>query len=177
MISEGLRAYQKLENMRDVLGNPINRPKGSAAEQELRRRNKKSTQWFRKRQGQDEAEFTTTLFVPPTPGSSLARLLQTKERENTQGRRWGLKVVERRGTTVCSLLAKSYPWPTTLCDSRDCFPCTSADPSRPPRFSCRTPGIGYRISCLTCKGVGETSTYEGKLGAMGTPGGWNTRPA
>ena len=66
-----------------------------------------------------------------------------------------------------SMLTKSYPWPTTSCNHRACFPCTSADPARPPRFSCRTPGIAYRITCLTCKAEGRTSTYEGETGRNG----------
>ena len=40
---------------------------------------------------------------------------QRVERLNSQWRDWGMKIIERRGTTVANLLSKSYPWPTNSC--------------------------------------------------------------
>ena len=131
-------------------------------EQESRRLAKKQVNWFSKNQVEGDLPYTTTLFVPPTEGSVLARTLQGIERQNNQGRAWGVKIVERRGTTVAGILCNSYPWPTLSCQAQDCFPCRSADPARPPKHSCRQPNISYQIICLTCKTKGEDSTYQGE---------------
>ena len=164
VIAEGVRAHEKLEARHAVTGQPINRPKGSVEEQETRRQNNKKKEWFSKNQSSQELKYTATMFIPPTPNSVLVRELQAQERLNNQGRDWGIKFVERRGTTVDSILSKSYPWPTLYCEDPKCFPCSTADQSRPPRWSCRTPGVAYRVTCLLCKETDNTSTYEGESG-------------
>ena len=167
VISEGVRAQLKLEARQRETGAPANRPKGSVSEQEERRLKKKSRPWFSKNQAPQDLRYTTTLFIPPTPGSTLLKELQRVERSNSQGRDWGVKFVEKRGTTLDQLLSKSYPWTTPTCQDVRCFPCSSAPPGRPPKISCRTPGVGYRITCLLCKEAGRDSAYEGETGRNG----------
>ena len=104
------------------------------------------------------------MFVPPTRGSVLVRSLQAIERKNTVGRDWGVKVLKRRGPTVASQLCAAYPWRNSYCEQEDCIPCSTADKSKPPWYSCRTPGVGYVIRCLTCKQAGQDSTYQGETG-------------
>ena len=125
VIAEGLRAQEKLEEKERTLGTPANRSKGTLEEQVLRRQkkrkgyawyNKDSKQIDRTPRPQDAAvPYTTTLFVPPTWGSGLAKELQKVERANNQGRDWGIKVVERRGPTILQTLSRSDPWPRNLC--------------------------------------------------------------
>ena len=164
VISEGIRAQEKLEARQREFGEPANRPKGSVEDQELRRQTKLRKEWFNKNQSNMDVPYTTTMFVPPTPGSILVKELQRVERLNSQGRDWGVKFVEKRGTTVDSILSRSYPWPTHSCQDTRCFPCSTADPARPPRLSCRTPGVAYKISCLLCKQEDRECSYEGESG-------------
>ena len=49
------------------------------------------------------------MFIPPTSNSILVRELQRVERNNSQGRDWGVKFVEKRGTTIDSILSRAYP--------------------------------------------------------------------
>ena len=165
VITEGIRAYDKLREKEQSTGAPINRSKGTCEEQEARRRKKKSHSWFSQNQKDGELRYTTTLFVPPTPNSVLAKLLQAAERNNSQGRTWGIKVVEKRGPTILSKVSKSYPWPTSRCAAPECFPCSTAEPQdKPPKVGCRTPGVSYKIICITCKQSGKTSEYQGQTG-------------
>ena len=162
-----MRSYEKLAQAKAAYNTPINRPKGTLEQQEAKRVKKKSTNWFSKGQNQQDLKYSTTLFVPPTPGSALARELRRAERENNQGRTWGVKIVERRGTTISNILCRSYPWATTTCQSSNCFPCTSAAPNKQPKVSCRAPGIAYRVDCLSCQATGSSSCYEGESGRNG----------
>ena len=107
------------------------------------------------------------MFVPPTRDSILVKNLQATERTNNQGRKWGVKFIERRGTTVSSVLTRSYPWQTQKCGDRNCFPCSSVPPGRTPKTSCRVPGVGYVITCQTCEEGGKTASYQGETGRTG----------
>ena len=55
-------------------------------------------------------ELVTVLFVPGTPGGQLATQLKEAEKVLSGLTNERVRIVERGGTTVKSLLVKSNPW-------------------------------------------------------------------
>ena len=102
------------------------------------------------------------LFVPATPHSALAKLLQNHEKQNNQGRTSWIKIVERVGISLKNKLAPNDPWGISKCQDLDCFPCTTN--MEPAKVSCRTPGIIYNIFCNICRDVNRKAVYVGQSG-------------
>ena len=111
--------------------------------------------------GQEKETFNSVLFVPATKGSALARRIKEAEVSNRQGRHSRIKVVERSGPTVKSKLSKKAPWGNKRCGAEDCMYCLT---SKEATFSCRTPGVGYSITCELCSAGGLVSKYQGETG-------------
>ena len=155
-INGGIRAHLKVLADHQQKGKPIHRPKDSE-DRKKRRRNRDL--WFQPERAHGNIKYSSVIFVPSTPGSTLARILQKKEEENNQGRAHRIRIVEKSGVTVRNFLSKNYPWGVKQCQQTDCFQCTSCPD---PKFSCRKPGIGYTITCLKCSSNEVSAIYEGE---------------
>ena len=69
-------------------------------------------------------ETEAVMFVPPTPGQELVKLLQEgddRAREGTKQRR--VKFVERGGETVKDQLCRNNPWGKRRCERERCLSC------------------------------------------------------
>ena len=136
-------------------GIPLHRPK----DWEGRRVTRRKDNWYQP--ANDEKKYSSVVFVPATPGSALTNILQQQEEKNHQGRETRFKFVEKAGLSVRNMLVKNYPWQVEKCSSEECFQCQTCPD---PKFSCRKPGIGYKIVCLLCSSNGLASVYEGESG-------------
>ena len=122
---------------------------------------KNSVTWFKR----SDIPYRSVLFVPSTPDSRLANVIREAEKANRQGRESRIKVVEQSGSTVRDVLAKNYPWEYTACEDPQCFPCSTRGKSSSKKMvSCRRPGVGYRILCLSCRDSGIIAVYHGESG-------------
>ena len=102
------------------------------------------------------------LFVPATKDSVLVRRIKEAEALNRQGRSQRIKIVERTGSTIKSMLSKKAPWPSSRCQAEEeCFYCMTSPQGK---GSCRNTGVGYRIICTLCTEEGRVSSYEGETG-------------
>ena len=112
-----------------------------------------------------DKSFKNSVTVPSTPDCRLANVIREVEKANRQGRESRIKVVEQSGSTVRDILAKNYPWEYTACDDLQCFPCSTRGKSSSKKMvSCRRPGVGYWILCLSCKDSGIIAVYHGESG-------------
>ena len=101
--------------------------------------------------------YIAPIFVPPTPNSELANSLKLiAESEAEAGIRF--RVVETGGRTVKSILQKSNPTATVVCEEEDCLPCR---PGRGEGGDCRRCGVNYSIECQLCPD-GQKSIYHGE---------------
>ena len=78
------------------------------------------------------------LFVPATPGSKLRKMYQKEIKKS--GIR--IRIVERSGETVKSMLQRSNPFRATNCGREDCFICTTTGVG-----NCYAENMTYKISC------------------------------
>ena len=99
------------------------------------------------------------MFVPSSRNGLLRTLIQRKEEENNQSRIHRVRIVEKTGVTVRNVLARNYLWEVKCCQQNDCFQCSTCPT---PKYSCRKPGIGYKITCLKCASTGTIAVYEGE---------------
>ena len=82
--------------------------------------------------------FSTVLFCPPSPGSILVKELRKVAEEETRGKGWTVKVVERAGVK----LAHQVPGlkEPTVCKKGDCFIHISGG-----KGECRKEGVVYQL--------------------------------
>ena len=125
--------------------------------------------WWNKNRGDDK--FDTVLFVPPTPGGKLAKLIQAKERSLWSKGNIKIKVVEGPGVKLKDVLVNKNPYPTIPCHRVECPLCKKTAYTNPNteallggRLPCTIPNVGYQVVCLDCQENGLTVRYEGETG-------------
>ena len=87
--------------------------------------------------------FKSCVFVPPTPGSALKKMMQAKEIEMRPGGRenWSIKIIETAGQTLENVLVKSDPFNGNKCFDLKCIP----NKNMKNHISCRKNNVGYKI--------------------------------
>ena len=111
---------------------------------------RKKGNWFR-----NDGKYESVMFVQSTPGSMLKEKVQKIAKKN----RLKIKVVEKAGSTVKSVLQKSNPYGRQRCEREDCAVCEHGEVGE-----CRTRGCVYQLVCKEDerKYLGQTgrSVYE-----------------
>ena len=154
IISEGITGYLNTLIKRVKEDIPFNRSRELIRSQSKKRR-VTSRNWF----NSGDSTYSSVLYVPATPNSTLAKMLQKHEMDNNQGRNFRVKIVEKAGRSLKSILAPNYPWSFSKCEDLDCFPCSSSTGKI--KVHCRTPGVVYNIICNLCHGM---AIYYGESG-------------
>ena len=123
-------------------------------------------------QESEEVEVRSVLFVPFTPGGTLAKQLReviTRLRGLIGG---GIKVVERTGTPLARHFALTRLWDGLPCPRSDCITCTQGGEGN--IYPCTRRNLVYENICLLChpnaggkqckldEGVVEQSVYVGE---------------
>ena len=141
ILKAGLRGFRKMVEVETAGGRRVNRH--DSTDQKLRkvRKLREEKTWY-KRGGHD-----TVLFVPATPNGELAKIMRSKEQQNSQGRTWKVKVVENAGRMIKSALQKADPTPKTPCGNPECMGCPNGCLGQ-----CSKEGAVYRVHCThpTC---------------------------
>ena len=102
-------------------------------------------------------ETRAVLFIPGTKGGELASRLRKEEEELSKLTGYRVKIVERSGLKISSMLHRSNPWADDPCRREDCMVCASEDGG-----CCTIRNVVYKTSCLECKKDGKVSTYYGE---------------
>ena len=156
IIVTALKGFDKMVERERSGGRPINPSREWQPEQRRLKKLTAKINWYRK------GGYTSVLFVPWTPGSELANQYREIEAAGASNRDFRIKIVERCGTSIKSLLQKSDPWASN-CGREDCFPCKSGNTG-----NCHRTNINYRIDCVTCAENGPSdvrnNTNNGSLG-------------
>ena len=122
--------------------------------------NKKKTTKSRNQDSQgtpDCDQPESVLFTPHTPDSALKKELQKTQEMLNKGKKFqGVRVVERLGPKVGTLVANPAPWRKDPCPNKECTPCQDK-PS-----SCRVRNATYKIICKLCQEQGTQAVYLGE---------------
>ena len=154
--SDHVHVYKKAKRCFDNIvqeskngGTPLYRRKTYQRTLREKEKSNKRRNWYSK--GGDE----TVMFVDATPGGALAK--QFRDTLTSCGLK--IRVVERTGDSIKSLLTKSDPFRTQTCDPNSCGVCSAF-----PKISCKTRDAVYKITCKGCGEfyIGETSRSIGQ---------------
>ena len=149
-MKEGLSRYRNLVKLAESGSRPLYRGASWKKQQRSIGKELKKKRWY--------GDSLAVLFVQPTPGSILK--LEIEQIMKTSGMK--VRVVERGGRTVKTLLQKSDVQPVLKCWKDDCQVCRSD-----PKGNCWKEGVCYRISCLECAKIGRKSCMYGETARSG----------
>ena len=113
-------------------------------------------------QNNTKVNTLTVLFVPQTPHGELAARLRQAEEELSKLVKYKVKVVEKSGAPIKSILVKTSPVPEQKCSRADCHLCKSSENSK-----CKARSVTYQTSCLRCKEKGKDRQYIGESARSG----------
>jgi hypothetical protein len=100
------------------------------------------------------------LFVPSTPGG----VLRNKVEEIVKISGEQIKVVERGGKSVKEMLQRSNPGKSTTCHDAMCLVCGQTEGGEKEfiKGACRSDGVNYTGTCVTCQLAGVRKVYHGE---------------
>ena len=101
------------------------------------------------------ANVESVVFCQATPNEILRKSLQEEVKKSGLN----IRVVEKGGRNVKSLLQRSDVKPEISCNDPSCVVCLTSS-----RGQCRVENSGYSITCLQCEENGVTATYQGETG-------------
>ena len=131
-------------------------------------KNQTKANWWKKKGGE---KYKSVLFVPPTPGAKLAKLIQAREAQLNSDCENRIKVVEGKGAKLKDFLIRKNPFGTQECQKMLCPLCKKTPHSDPGslhrnRTPCETASVGYSVICLNCRANNILTTYEGETGRL-----------
>jgi hypothetical protein len=114
-------------------------------------RQTKKTDWLKK------GNYETVIMVNATPGGELVKRYKEVVKNNPGPVK--IKIMEKGGRQVKSILQRSNPGKTRGCDSPDCLACKQ---EKGKGGDCRKNNVGYELGCDLCGAenvsyVGETA--------------------
>ena len=134
--------YKNTDSSQQLTANHNSKPKSN------------STQTAKTARAEREKQPETVLFIPHTPGSNLKK--QVQEKINRGKKYQNVRVVERQGPKVGSLIINPAPWRREACLKPSCTPCEEKP------GSCRARNCVYKITCLLCMDNGLNTLYIGE---------------
>ena len=127
---------------------------------------KKRLNWWNNEHA--KIQYTSVLFVTPTPGGILVKELRKREEELNRNSTERIKIVEKGGLKIKDILGSKNPFKKTKCVQKTCPLCTESNgiqvSSDEVKIPCNTNNVGYRWRCITCKERNIVKIYEGETG-------------
>ena len=159
IISSILVGWKKMVTAQEEGLRPINRSRSwNQGEREEKKWRKQAT-WYK------QGGYTTVIFCPYTPNSTLANRWREAEARGADTRGWRYRVVELGGRSVRSRLCR-FPWGVPCTDPVRCMVCSTSG-----RGSCTSPGCTYKVQCLACRDRGpDTVPLEEEVEGERRPG-------
>ena len=144
VLQSALKAYEIMK-IKDETGEvPMYRAKNWKRHQRKKERELKKENWYK------IGGYKSIIFAPATPQSQLAKIW--KERIEKSGLK--IKVIERAGKSLKSVLHTSRPFKREMCNREDCKICRNGG-----KGNCDVLGVTYKTECMAGDGEynGQTS--------------------
>ena len=123
----------------------------------------RNTWWLKPNCKENEKQYTSILFVPPTPQGELARMLKKREMELNLNSRMNIKIIEKGGTKMKNLIVNKNPFEPKKCSISNCPFCNDGKILKicdSNKMHCSTHNFGYTISCSECSMKYEGESYR-----------------
>ena len=158
ILDSALKAYVKMVED-DISGKkPLYRSRDWDFDNRMALKSDKKLNWWKNTKS--EIKYTSILFVPPTPGSKLAKELRKREAELNRNSEERIKIVETGGVKIETILTNKNPFKNEKCKEKKCALCTNSE--KTPKYPCNTKNVGYQWRCKTCRDRNINKVYEGE---------------
>ena len=147
IVNAALKAYDEIKRKVSIGERPLYRPYEWNRQERDEMKREKAVGWY-KRGG-----YESVIFVPSTPESVLQRRYQAEI--NRHGVK--IRVVEKSGRSVKSMLQRSDPFKERTCGRDMCFVCGTEK-----KGLCDKNGVNYAIVCAGCEDFGKKGEYHGE---------------
>jgi hypothetical protein len=158
IVDSALKAFEIMIEEDRKGSKPLFRDRNWQQEARLAAKQNKKRNWFR----DGNSKYKTVLFVPPTPGSQLAKQLQSRENEVNKYNEERIKIVESGGVKIEELITKKNPFKKGKCGEKQCPLCKNKNDDAKIEVLCNTNNIGYRWTCQDCNDKNKKRVYEGE---------------
>ena len=147
VVKAALKAYDDIKCKVSSGERPLYRPYDWNRQERDEMKKEKAVRWYTK------GGYESVIFVPSTPGSVLQRRYQ----EEINRHDIKIRVVEKAGRSVKSMLQRSDPFKPRTCGRALCFICETEK-----KGSCDKNGVNYVITCVGCENSGKKGEYHGE---------------
>lgn len=147
VVNAALKAYDEIHRKADCGERPLYRPYDWNRVERDKSKAEKANTWY-KRGG-----YESVIFVPSTPES----VLQKRYQAEIDRRGLKIRVVEKAGRSIKSMMQKSDPFRREKCDRQSCLVCSTGG-----KGACDKEGVTYAITCATCAEQGIERVYHGQ---------------
>ena len=84
-----------------------------------------NTWWLKPNCKENEKQYTSILFVPPTPNGELANLLKKREMELNLNSKMNIRIIEKGGIKMKNLVVNKNPFEPKKCTISNCPFCNN----------------------------------------------------
>ena len=154
VLKSGIGRYESLRRKEKEGKRPFFRHKNFESSVRKEEKERKKNNWFRK----NNNKFTSVFFVPPTPGSTLLKMLKQTEQKFQIGEENRIKFVETCGQKYIDYFRSSNPFNIKCKPEEKCLLCDSSLESS----NCKVSNIGYTLICKLCKDRNIKKHYHGE---------------
>ena len=164
VLNSCLKAFQKIvEDDKNGVKPMFRSREWNSEERKCAKVDKKRNWW---NSAGSKIQYTSVLFVTPTPGEVLLKAVRKREQELNGNNKERVKIVEKGGLKMKDILTSKNPFKKSKCTQKTCPLCTeshfvSAD-ADDVKIPCNSNNVGYRWVCVTCKERDITKVYEGE---------------
>ena len=145
---------------------PLYRSRDWKSEERKELKSKKRLNWWNS--DKSKVQYTSVLFVTPTPGGVLVKALTKREQEVNKKGHERIKFEEKGGLKVKDMLGSKNPFKKPKCVQKTCPMCTKSQfvdiNPEDVKIPCNTNNVGYRWRCVTCRERNIVKVYEGETG-------------
>ena len=153
VLDSSIKAFQRMVEEDKSGIKPLFRPREWNFEERQKSKNEKKRNWWNNENAQ--IQYTSVLFVTPTPGGVLAKEVRTREAEINRNSKERVKIEEKGGLKIKDILVSKNPFKKSKCVQKTCPLCKQSDiiviDSEDVKIPCNTNNVGYRWLCVTCK--------------------------
>ena len=150
VMKKAIDIHKKKERNRGENKNNRFVPSREVREERLKKKQEKKSRWSMK-----EGSHETIMFTEMTEDSELKNRIQIAAKRN----KIKIKVQERPGTKLKSIIQKSDPFSEKGCNRNDCAICQESTN----KINCRTRGCVYELLCKQCESrTNVKSQYRGQ---------------
>ena len=160
ILNSALNAFDKMVEEDKTGKKPLHRSRTWNQENRILAKQNKMKNWY-KSVDKSGKVYKSILFVPPTPGSGLLKELKNREEELNKHKKERIKIVEKGGMKIETLLTNKNPFKNEKCEAKGCPLCKGEYGDF--KIPCNTNNTGYRWICKTCEKTKKvTKVYEGE---------------